>query len=286
MYIMKFLTSSGTNKATIVFFFLFSLISFTPSLAQVSIAPTSLFFDSQDKFESLTISNSGQQAQEISISTEFGYPTTTKEGNLTVVRDSVLAETKSIAEWIKVFPQRFTLQPNQRQTVRFVARAPGNLGPGGYWSRVKIRSNPVSPPIESVDEGQVGAQINLVVNQVIAAHYRTQDAKTGVNISAVEFSQQEDTGQIAVSMKQTGNAPFVGSVNLELKDENGVGVYQTSTTNSVYTTITRTFNIDLTDVSPGKYTISGEVTSQRRDVNQSKLLQIKPVTFQKQISIE
>lgn len=282
---MTLFASTDVKKATVFFVFFFSLIFASQSIAQVSIAPTSLFFDNQNRFGSLTISNGGQQAQEISIRTEFGYPTT-QNGGLTVVNDSVLAETKSIADWVKVFPQNFTLQPNQRQTVRFVSRPPNNLEPGGYWSRVRIRSNPVSPPIESVEEGQVGAQINLVVNQVIAAHYRTEDAQTGVEVSSVDFNRNDDTGQIAVSMEQTGNAPFVGSVNLQVTNNKGETVWETTTTNSVYTTITRSFNMDLSELAPGQYTISGEIVSQRRDISQDKLLQITPVSFKKQITIE
>ncbi len=282
---MTLLKSNDLKKATVFFVFCFSLFFATQSFAQVSIAPTSLFFDNQQRFGSLTISNGGEQAQEISISTEFGYPTT-QNGNITVVNDSVMAEQKSIADWVKVFPQNFTLQPNQRQTVRFVARPPNSLDPGGYWSRVRIRSNPVSPPIESVEEGQVGAQINLVVNQVIAAHYRTQNAETGVKVSSVDFNQENNTGQIAVGMEQTGNAPFVGSISLNVTNSSGETVYETTTTNSVYTTITRNFNFDLSDLDPGQYTISGELTSQRRDISQDKLLQITPVSFKKQITIE
>jgi P pilus assembly chaperone PapD len=285
---MKLLTSTGTKRATISFFLFFSLIFISQSFAQVSIAPTSLFFDSQSRFQSLMVSNGGQQAQEISISTEFGYPTT-RNGSLIIVNDSSLATSKSMADWIKIFPQNFTLQPQQRQTVRFVARPHNNLEEGGYWSRVKIQSNPVSPPIESVGENQVGAQINLVVNQVIAAHYRTQNATTGVNVTSVDFKQIDSTqtGQIAVSMEQTGNAPFIGSLNVSVvSNTNGETVYQSNTTNSVYTTITRTFHMDLSDLEPGQYTISGEITSQRRDINQDKLLQIQPVSFQKKITIE
>jgi len=280
-------------KATFVHRATFTLLLFlvlglsSQALAQVSIAPTSLFFDNQQRFSSLTISNGGQQAQEISISTEFGYPTT-RDGELQIVNDSTIAEQKSMTDWIKVFPQNFTLQPQQRQTVRFVARPPSGLSPGGYWSRVKVKSNPVSPPIESVEEGQVGAQINLVVNQVIGAHYRTQNAQTGVAVTGVTFSQVDSTnnGQIGISMEQTGNAPFIGSINLQVTDDGGNTVYETQTTNSVYTTIRRNFTMDLSDIEPGTYTISGEITSQRRDISEDKLLQIKPVPFEKQITIE
>jgi P pilus assembly chaperone PapD len=281
------LPTTDTKKVTILFAVCFTLLFATSTFAQVSIAPTALFFDNQSRFQSLTVSNGGQQAQEISISTEFGYPTS-KDGNIINANDSTLKKQKSIADWVKVFPQNFTLQPQQRQTVRFVIRSPSNLQEGGYWSRVRIQSNPVSPPIESVDEGQVGAQINLVVNQVIAAHYRTQNAQTSVNVTDVTFTQVDstNTGQIGISMEQTGNAPFIGSISIKVTDQNGNNVYQTITTNSVYTSITRNFNMDLSNINPGTYTVTGEVRSERRDINQENLLQIKPVSFQKQITIE
>lgn len=284
---MIFFQSSGTKKAAVFFFLCFSLLLVKQSLAQVSIAPTSLFFDSQTRFNSLTVSNGGQQAQEISISTLFEY-STSKNGNIVTANDSTMAKKKSIADWIKVFPKEFTLQPQQKQTVRFVVRPPNNLSAGGYWSRVEVKSNPVSPPIESTNEGQVGAQINLVVKQVITAHYHAQNAATGINVSSIDFTQVDstNTGQIAVGMEQTGNAPFVGSMSLSVTNSDGQKVYQTTTTNSVYTTITRTFAMDLSDMSPGNYTLSGTIRSERRDINQNKLLQIEPVSFQKQFTIE
>ncbi|MFH5833715.1 hypothetical protein ACG2F4_06240 [Halalkalibaculum sp. DA3122] len=281
--------SKPIQQATIFFgTLLFATLFFATQVqAQVSIAPTSLFFDSQNRFGSLTISNGGQQAQEISISTEFGYPTSV-DGDLQIVRDSLLAQEKSLASWMKVFPQNFTLQPNQRQVVRFVTQPPQGLDPGGYWSRVQVSSNPVSPPIESVEEGQVGAQINLVVNQVISAHFRTSDATTGVEVTGVDFTQADstNTGEIAVHMEQTGNAPFIGSVGVQVQNEAGETVFETSTTNSVYTTITRTFSFDISDLSPGTYTVSGSVSSERRDISQDNLLQIEPVTFERTITIE
>jgi len=283
---MNMFLTKNVKKTTIAVFLF--LIGFShQAVAQVSIAPTSLFFGNQQRFSSITISNGGQQAQEISISTQFGFPAN-KNGGVSIVTDSALAKTKSISDWLKIFPQNFTLQPQQRQTVRFVARPPNGLSQGGYWSRVKIQSNPVSPPIESVEEGEIGAQVNLVVSQVIPAHYYTQNAQTGVEVTGVTFSQIDSTnnGQIAVSMQQTGNAPFMGSINLQVTDGSGNTVYETQTTNSVYTTITRNFTMDLSDVEPGNYTISGEITSQRRDISEDKLLQITPVPFEKQITIE
>ncbi|HET6527557.1 MAG TPA: hypothetical protein VFG39_02280 [Balneolaceae bacterium] len=275
----------NVGKKAVVAFFLALFIFAAQAKAQISIAPTSLFFTEQSRFSSLTVSNGGDTPQEISISMEFGYPTT-QSGNLVIVSDSVLAQEKSMADWIKVFPRSFTLQPHQRQVVRFVARAPQGLKDGGYWTRVKITSNEVSPPIGTTGANQIGAQINLIVNQVISAHYRTGEATTGAKITSVDFTQKDNTGSVAISMKQTGNAPFIGSLGFVITNEDGEKVYQTNTTNSVYTTITRNFRVDLSKIKSGKYTISGVITSQRNDISQDKLLQIEPVSFQKSITIK
>ncbi len=275
-----------TKKTTLFLLSGFILIfSATELMAQVSIAPTSLFFDSQNRFGSLTVSNGGQQAQEISISMEFGYPTS-ENGNLVVSRDSLLAEEKSLVNWMKIFPQNFTLQPNQRQVVRFVTQPPQNLGPGGYWSRVKISSNPVSPPIESVGDNQVGAQINLVVEQVIAAHFSTRDAETGVEVTGVKFENNGETGTIRVSSRQTGNAPFVGTIQLSVIGPEDETVYQTRTTTSVYTQITRSFQIPTDELPPGNYSVNGTITSERRDISSNDLLQIEPVNFVHNFTLE
>lgn len=282
---MRFLKTKCQHCVTTLLLVL--LVGTGTAVAQVSIAPTALFFNSQSRFSSLTVSNAGQQAQEISISTEFGYPTS-RNGNIVIVNDSVMARDKSITGWIRIFPQDFVLEPQQRQVVRFVVRPPGDLPAGGYWARVQISSNPVSPPVESVGEDEVGARINLVVNQIIGAHYHNQGAQTGVEVTAVDFTQQKEseTGQIKVAMKQTGNAPFIGSISLTMAGTDGNTVYQTFTTNSVYTNITRTFTVNTAELEPGRYIISGTISPERRDISAEKLLQIEPVSFRKTVTVE
>jgi P pilus assembly chaperone PapD len=256
--------------------------------AQVSISPTALFFDSQNPFSSLTVSNGGEQAQEISISLGFSFPTS-QNGNVLISEDSLLAEKKSIASNINVFPKNFTLEPQQRQLVRFVLQPPQGIADGGYWARVTITSNPVSQAIEDTDNaGGVGTQINIVLNQVISAHYRTNNAQTAVEVNAINFNTPQGGGPatVALSMEQVGNAPFVGSLSMQINDASGETVYQTNATTSVYTTITRTFPVDTSDWEPGTYIVTGQLTSQRRDIAAERLLQIQPLSFNKQITIE
>ncbi|MDX1618768.1 MAG: hypothetical protein R3224_08280 [Balneolaceae bacterium] len=255
------------------------------SHSQVSISPTSLFFDANNRFSSLIVSNGSEQAQEVSIEIEFGYTASDKNGNLHIANDPDLAKRKSISDWLRAFPRSFTLQSGQRQTVRFVVRPPQNLSTGGYWSRVKIISNPLSPPIESTDNA-VTAQINLVVEQVISAHYRTNGAETGLSIENIQFYREGGMGEVRVSMQQTGNAPFIGSLALELIDTDDTVVDSRSSTMTVYTRLTRSMTFDLEGLAPGNYTVRATARSQRNDVSPENLLPIKPVTLTKEISID
>jgi hypothetical protein len=107
-------------------------------------------------------------------------------------------------------------------------------------------------------------------------------------VSSVDFTQADstDTGKIMVAMQRTGNAPFMGMINVKVTDGHGKVVYQTKATNSVYTSLTRTFRMDLSNIEPGPFTISGTINTNRSDISADNLLQIKPVSFKKQITIE
>lgn len=272
---------------TVVLLVLFLLAGAEKIFAQVSIAPPALFFDKQNRFSSLIVDNSSPRAQEVTVKTYFGY-TASKNGKAKIVRDSVLAKGKSIAEWIKAFPKKFTLQPNQRQTIRFVVRPPADLEPGGYWTRVQVRSNPVSPPIEDVDNNKIGAQVDLVINQIISAYYLTPDAKTGVRVNSIDFNKIDSTqnGNVTIAMEQTKNTPFIGTLQFSIKNTDGKTIYKTGTTISVYTKLSRTFNIENNVLPAGNYTITGKITSNRPDLKDQKVLKIDPVSFRKQIAIE
>ncbi|MFN1836110.1 hypothetical protein AB2B38_012670 [Balneola sp. MJW-20] len=278
--------NTRANKIVLIAFLL-SLLPLTTILAQVSIAPTALFFNEQTRFSAITVSNGGNQTQEISISADFGFPTS-ENGNFVISSDSAVAEEYSMADWINVFPASFTLGPQQRQVVRFVLRPPAQLEDKGYWARVKVSSNPETAAIETVGNDQVGAQINIILEQVIGAHYHTRNAATGVAVNNVDFDRGDDgnSGTINIDIERTGNAPFVGSLNFQIIDSDGNTVYQTNATTSVYTNIRRTYAFDISQWPAGTYKITGNIVSERRDIDPSYLLQIDPVSFEQEFEIE
>lgn len=250
------------------------------SLAQITIAPTSLYMDDRERFVTMLVLNGSDQAQEVSIDFEFGYLGADEEGNTRMVYNDEEAEGQySIADRIRAFPRTFTLQPDQRQTVRMTVRNTGDLSEGTYWTRVRTESNPLSPPIEQQAEGGVAARINFTVEQVTAAFLKKGDVSTGLQVDGLAVSVDENgRGTISADLEQTGNSPFIGQMNLRILDHQNEPVAEGRNTVAIYFDTKRNFNFDAADLSSGAYTAELTFETRRNDVSADDLVQGENVT--------
>ncbi len=125
-----------------LFYCLIILSAFAQSAAaQVMIAPTMIYMDVREPFETFTVINQSDAPQEVSLEFEFGYPTSDEAGNRVFeFGDSIAAESYSLNEWIRAFPRQFILEPGNRQVVRLMVRAPSTLPEAVYWTRLATRS--------------------------------------------------------------------------------------------------------------------------------------------------
>ena len=65
---------------------------------------------------------------------------------------------KNAKDWIRFSPRRVRLGPGEHQTVRVVARKPGDLAPGEYTARLLIQA---IPPTRKAEESKDQIKINL-----------------------------------------------------------------------------------------------------------------------------
>lgn len=262
------------------FSFCFSWVLFTCSIsfAQVTIAPTTLFLDSQQRFGTVLILNGSQQAQEISVDFLFGYPTSDSLGSTQMVYDDPARENQfSVADDIRGFPRRFTLNPGQRQVVRLTVM-PGNRPDGMYWTRVRTTSNPQSPPIGQANDNAVTAQINFKFEQITSAFYKKGTVNTGLNIKDFKILIHDSTATARADVERTGNAPFLGSALLTLRDEQGNTVLKKHNSTTVYFDVVRTIDFSLSNLPKGNYKATLTFKSERPDIAIENLVQIKPIS--------
>jgi hypothetical protein len=255
--------------------------------AQVTISPTAVFLDKNSKVGSFYVSNPSNSAVEVRLGFEFAYPTTDEDGRVFLnYEDEDAEESFSLVPHLRAFPTTFVLQPNERQTIRLVGRIPQNSGPGMYWTRMRVSSNQLTPPIGEVAEGQVAAQVSFQIDQVTAVLVQHGDAQTGLEIHNSRASVENDRLIILSEVERTGNSPFIGSVETRIFDSNGQEVDSRRSSTSVYFRNNQRVEFDSSNWAAGQYTAETTFESQRNDISSQNLLQIPEVSERTTFTIE
>lgn len=266
------------KKTSALLFGLLLSIGVQTSLAQITITPIFLYLDQQERFGSILVMNGSEQEQEVSISFTFGYPITDENGNINMVYDdSSKAETWGISDAVRSFPQNFTLQPGQRQVVRLTIQ-PRDLEDRMYYTRVKTTSTPVSPSVGETSEDNVTTQITYKFEQITTLFYKHGEVNTGVEINNLNTEQTEEEVKFIADLSRNGNAPFLGSIVLNIKNEEGESVIERRTSTSIYFNYRQVFNINKENLPSGNYTAELTIVSERGDVSRSDIISIEPIT--------
>ncbi|MEX2401654.1 MAG: hypothetical protein WD423_12845 [Rhodothermales bacterium] len=251
----------------------------TSTKAQVSVAPTALFLNDQERFGTLYIGNPTSTPQEVTIGFRFGYSTADSTGAVYVeFNDSTAAERYSIAENVRAFPQRFILPPGETQVVRMTARPPADFEEGWMWSRVVTTS---TPQVSFQDTTASGVQANLIfrLQQVTALFYTKGDPEVTLNV--VDVSARVDSNEVIVhaEMNKEGERPFFGRVNARLQNADGDVIAEEMNLIAVYVPERRRFVITLPeDVSEGQdLQVELTITPDRQDIPSEYVLDFSPI---------
>lgn len=260
---------------------LFIAVMLCPAVgqAQITIAPTTIYLDDQNRFGTMLVLNGSGQPQEVTIEFDFGYLDADSAGSTQMVYDDSLSEQRnSIADRILGFPRSFTLQPNQRQVVRLTVRNTGNLADGTYWTRIRTISNPVSPSIDQQTEEGITAEINFRFEQVTTAFFKKGNVNTGLEFGESRVEVEENTGRLYLELSQTGNSPYIGQVNFQMRDAEGNVRAQDRSSVAVYFDTRRVFEFDASEMPPGSYTAELTFETSRASIENSQLVQADPIT--------
>lgn len=267
--------------------FLINILFCSVVYAQVSIAPTNLYIDGQQRFGTYLVVNSSTQDQEIAIEFLFGYSKTDLNGEREwVFSDTAMHNRYAISDHIRAFPQNFILPPGQRQVVRLRINAPDDLPDGTYWARIKTSSVPESPPVELSSNDGVAARVTMTVEQVTGLFYKKGNVSTGIEVENIRVEFPEDENLIILTdLKRTGNSPFLGSITTALLNRNGQIVGEQFVSTSIYFDGTHKQELGIKDLAPGEYTLRVHFETRRSDVSSDDLVQMEPVTATTTVTI-
>lgn len=263
-------------KSLLITFLL--ILSLGSVIAQVSLAPTTVFADANG-IGTLYVSNGSEKPQEVNISFLFGYPGNDAEGNLLMIySDSIREQQSGLGDRVRTFPRSFILAPGQQQTVRLQIRPDRNKPEGMYFTRVKVSSSEQTASVEEVATEGISTQINLKLEQVIALFYKSGNTTTGLELSEFVAEKKDNFLNISSSFFVDGNSPFIGSLEAVVKSASGEVVAKHQQTVALYFEGLRSYSIPLPEgLASGTYEVELLFKTERSDIPKSDLIQSLPI---------
>lgn len=265
------------------------LCSVEYAISQVTLSPTAVFLDSNSKVGSFFVSNPSNSAVEVRLSFEFAYPSTDENGSVFLNYEDDEAESLfSLEPNLRAFPTTFVLEPNQRQTIRLIGRIDQESEPATYWTRMRVSSSQLTPPIGEAADGQVSAQVSFQIDQVTAVFVHHRNPETGIVIHSKEIRRDGENGrlQILTDVERVGSGPFIGSVTTSIINSNGVEVDSRRSSTSVYFRNIQRVEFATDELSPGTYTVETTFETSRNDISSRNLLQSPPNTERLTFTLE
>jgi hypothetical protein len=243
----------------------------------VLVAPQSVVLSNRARTGTVELYNPSSRATEVTIRAVYGHPTTTVDGDLTLaIVEQPDSTQPSAAGFVEAFPRRLILLPNQRQTVRLLARPPAGLAEGEFWARLVIAARDAEAPVAPTDSTGVTIGLTFEVRTIIAVNYRNGEQRTGVQLGDLSALSSADSLVIRAPMQRTGTAAWIGTTTVKLFDAKGTVLATQALQTAVYQSISPRFAFDRRALPPGQYRISVDMSTDRPDVTQSTLLRAPP----------
>lgn len=265
-----------------------TLLAGALSAQGVLVAPHVVVIDHQTRGTAITLYNPGAEPAEVSISGFFGYPITDSIGEFELATpDPATAGLPSSAGWIDAYPRRVLVGPLERQTIRLLGRPPANLADGEYWSRLMISAKGGKVAVQSADSARgIDIGLDLEVRTIIPVQYRKGSITTGVRIEGVRAEKDGDSLAVRARMVRQGNAAFVGTGHLRLRDESGRLAAEAAIPLAVYVEIDPLMRIATAALPAGRYTLEIELVTERTDLPDTQIVPAAPARASLPIVLE
>lgn len=248
-----------------------------PARAQVTVAPTFVYMASPERYGTMRVVNTSGAMQEVDIGFQFGYPASDADGGRYIeYADSTAAAAYAMTPWVRAFPRKFRLRPGGEQVVRLMAAPPADLPLGVYWTRVVVTSEE-----EGGLSGQavrpVAAQLGFRFRQVIPLVFHQGRASTDLSVRNVSVDVGPDEVAFLADVARDGDAPFFGTVSLEVSTLDGRPVTRVERSTEVYFAYAQHIAVERALLRPGRYRAALTFRAERPDVTGKALPAMAPV---------
>lgn len=187
--------------------------------AHFSIDKSRLFFDKNNRFQTLYLRNNSSSP--VSFSLRVNHVDMTEDGRVYLVDDESVAS-RSAKKLIRYSPRRGSILPGGSQVVRFSVRKPAGLGAGEYRSQIRIEGGIVG------DTTMLSSRLAYNL-PIIVRHGNTI---ASVSIENVKMGRDEKGNPLLslILFRQGGRSVYgdvtvLDSANQEVAVNKGLAIY-------------------------------------------------------------
>lgn len=251
----------------------------------IYVTPHAVFIDHATRSAQVTLGNSGDVAEEVTVELRFGFPDTDSMGTpfIRFVDDPGTAF-PSAAEWIRPFPRRVRLEPGDQQIVRLLAQPPDSLPDGEYWTRLIVTARRPSAPIAGGDTA-VRVGVAMEIRLITSVTYRKGDVRTGIALRALEPLVEGDSLVVWVRADRQGNGAYLGTAEFELLDRDRVKTGEWSVPVAVYYPMNRRFAFPIRSMTNGPYLVRLSLKTERSDLLDGAVLDAPTVVDSAEVRV-
>ncbi|HYQ85899.1 MAG TPA: hypothetical protein VES59_01515 [Bacteroidota bacterium] len=259
----------------------------TVALAGVEVYPLYLFIKPPSRTVSVSVTNPTERRQEAWVEFKYGYPVVGDSGKFAMhYVDSPSVNEPSALSWLRAFPQRFVLGPKESQVVRIMVSPPVGIAQGEYWARVVVSSfdRELKAPT-TTPGGSMQMHLQYVSEIDIPLHCRIGHVTTGLTVTHVIASASAGKLDLGIAVSKVGNAAYWGTMSITLKNREGQIVKNEDRPVAIYKDIIYPYNIDISGVPAGSYTLEAVFSTHRPGVASVYELKSDPVKYSQEITI-
>lgn len=199
----------------LLFFIVILIVPKASAQGDLMVMPKRLVFDGTQRSQEINLANTGQDTAVYAIS--FINYKMTDDGNFELIETP--EEGQNFAtDFLRYFPRRVTLPPNEAQTIRVQLTRTGNLEQGEYRSHIYFRAvekqTALGEDDESPSEG-IAIQIKTIFGISIPVIIRHGEKISNVSLSEIELDLKDSIPQLSMKINRSGNMSVYGDLLIE-----------------------------------------------------------------------
>ncbi|MGE3622846.1 MAG: hypothetical protein AB7H77_03080 [Bdellovibrionales bacterium] len=199
-----------------------SAVSAFAKSAEMTLVPTRVVLENNDRYATVTVKNSGDGTGRYRI--ELVDATMQEDGGVKLL-DNGVRDPFSALDILSISPRSMTLKPDEFQTIRILVKNPGSLAPGEYRSHLKVKMTENDLDSEAGPSSAEAASIQLKPKLVMVIPLIIRHGETNYQVRIDSAAFAPAAGDVPPHVNLVfgfdGNRSVIGDVKIVHVAENG-----------------------------------------------------------------